>query len=36
MATDGHRRILDIEPENIHQRTPLILGSQMEVEAFGG
>ena len=35
MATDGYRRILDIEPENIHQRTPLILGSQMEVEAFG-
>jgi fructose-1,6-bisphosphatase I len=35
MATDGHRRILDIEPENIHQRTPLILGSQAEVEAFG-
>ena len=36
MAIDGHRRILDIEPENIHQRTPLILGSQVEVEAFGG
>lgn len=35
MATDGYRRILDIEPENIHQRTPLILGSQVEVEAFG-
>jgi len=35
MATDGHRRILDIQPENIHQRTPLILGSQTEVEAFG-
>ena len=35
MATDGQRRILDIEPENIHQRTPLILGSQTEVEAFG-
>jgi fructose-1,6-bisphosphatase I len=34
MATDGQRRILDIEPENIHQRTPLILGSQVEVKAF--
>jgi fructose-1,6-bisphosphatase I len=34
MAIDGCRRILDIEPENIHQRTPLILGSQTEVEAF--
>jgi fructose-1,6-bisphosphatase I len=35
MATDGHCRILGIEPDNIHQRTPLILGSQVEVEAFG-
>ncbi len=34
MAVDGQRRILDIEPENIHQRTPLVLGSQVEVEAF--
>ena len=35
MATDGKNNILDIEPENIHQRTPLILGSKVEVEAFG-
>lgn len=34
MAIDGNRRILEIQPENIHQRTPLILGSQVEVEAF--
>ena len=35
LAIDGQSRILEIEPENIHQRTPLILGSQVEVEAFG-
>ena len=34
MAIDGKRRILDIQPEKIHQRTPLILGSRVEVEAF--
>ncbi len=32
IATDGHRRILDIEPRAIHQRTPLIIGSRNEVE----
>jgi fructose-1,6-bisphosphatase I len=26
-ATDGRRRILDIEPEALHQRTPLYIGS---------
>lgn len=31
-ATDGHRRILDIQPENLHQRTPLILGSKEDVD----
>src|SRR5436305_8892992 len=34
MAIDGKQRILDIKPSDIHQRTPLILGSQVEVEAF--
>nr|BCX01859.1 MAG: fructose-1,6-bisphosphatase class 1 2 [Bacteroidota bacterium] len=36
-ATDGRRRILDIEPESLHERTPLILGSEadvLEVERF--
>jgi fructose-1,6-bisphosphatase I len=33
-ATDGYRRILDIQPDSIHQRTPLILGSTAETEAF--
>jgi len=27
-ATDGSRRILEINPENIHQRVPTILGSE--------
>ena len=31
-ATNGHKRILDIEPEEIHQRVPVILGSRNEVE----
>lgn len=30
-ATDGHRRILDIEPTSVHQRTPLLLGSTDDV-----
>lgn len=34
LATDGQRRILDIEPESIHQRTPLVIGSRQELEAF--
>lgn len=34
LATDGERRILDIVPHEIHQRTPLILGSRVEVEDF--
>ena len=28
------RRILDIEPQEIHQRTPLIIGSRKNVEAY--
>lgn len=31
-ATDGHRRILDIKPETIHERVPLFAGSQKMVE----
>ena len=26
-ATDGQRRILDVQPESLHQRTPLYIGS---------
>jgi fructose-1,6-bisphosphatase I len=32
MATDGRRRILDIVPNNLHQRTPLYVGSRFEME----
>ncbi|WP_431478713.1 class 1 fructose-bisphosphatase [Massilia eburnea] len=31
MATDGKRRILDIQPEKLHQRVPVFLGSRDEV-----
>ncbi len=34
LALDGHRRVLDIEPKSIHQRTPLIMGSPCEMEYF--
>ncbi len=30
-ATDGVRRILDIMPEKLHQRTPLVIGSREDV-----
>ncbi len=33
-ATDGRGRILDIQPESIHQRTPLVVGGQFEMRAF--
>ncbi len=32
MATDGQERIMDIVPESLHQRTPLVVGSRYEVE----
>jgi fructose-1,6-bisphosphatase I len=31
-ASDGHRRILDIVPTELHQKTPLILGSALDVK----
>lgn len=31
-ASDGHRRILDIQPESLHQRIPLIIGSKEDVQ----
>ena len=31
-ACDGHQRILDIQPTELHQRTPLFIGSKDEVE----
>ncbi len=35
VATDGRRRILDIQPEGLHQRTPLVVGGAVEMKAFG-
>jgi fructose-1,6-bisphosphatase I len=37
LATDGRQRILDIQPQRLHQRTPLIMGSvedMAELEQF--
>jgi len=31
-ASDGHRRILDIKPESLHQRTPFYVGSKNMVD----
>jgi fructose-1,6-bisphosphatase I len=31
-ASDGYRRIMDIEPTDLHQRTPLVIGSKKDVE----
>lgn len=33
-ATDGEKRILDVQPESLHQRTPLIIGSKLDVEEY--
>ena len=30
-ASDGRNRILDVEPDNLHQRTPLFVGNKEEV-----
>ena len=34
IATDGTRPVLDVQPESIHQRTSLVVGSRVEMEAF--
>jgi fructose-1,6-bisphosphatase I len=34
VAHDGERRILDIQPDSIHQRTPLVVGSRIELADF--
>ncbi len=33
-ATDGERRILEIKPEKIHQRTPFFVGSKLMMEEY--
>jgi fructose-1,6-bisphosphatase I len=34
MASNGKMRVLEIKPENIHQRTPFMVGSKREMEAL--
>jgi fructose-1,6-bisphosphatase I len=31
-ASNGTRAILDIQPEDLHQRTPLYIGTRSDVE----
>jgi fructose-1,6-bisphosphatase I len=33
-AIDGEKRILELQPTGLHQRTPLVVGSKLDVEAF--
>jgi fructose-1,6-bisphosphatase I len=35
-ATNGTQRILEIQPESLHQRVPVFLGSKEEVERVSG
>jgi fructose-1,6-bisphosphatase I len=35
IATDGIRRILDIVPESVHQRTALLVGGRAEMDELG-
>ena len=35
-ATTGRSRILDIQPTELHQRVPVIIGSKHEVERVTG
>lgn len=34
MATNGRQRVLAIEPASIHQRTPLVVGGEVEMAEF--
>jgi fructose-1,6-bisphosphatase I len=34
LATTGYERILEIQPKELHQRVPLILGSRKDVETY--
>lgn len=33
-ASDGENRILDLEPTELHQRTPLVIGSEEDVKTY--
>ena len=34
IASDGRRRIMEIEPDSVHQRTPLAVGSPYEMGVY--
>ncbi len=34
MISDGRQRTLDIQPDNLHQRSPVFMGSESEVGNF--
>lgn len=34
MATTGSMNVLDIQPESIHQRCPVVLGSPDDVQEY--
>ena len=36
LSVTGKERILDLQPEDLHQRVPVILGSRAEVERIQG
>jgi fructose-1,6-bisphosphatase len=36
MSSTGRQRIMELIPENIHQRVPVIMGSKNEVERVVG
>jgi fructose-1,6-bisphosphatase I len=31
-ASDGHKRVMELQPTELHERTPLFIGSKREVE----
>ena len=33
LAVDGAQDVLDVQPDSIHQRSPIFLGSRRDVEA---
>jgi fructose-1,6-bisphosphatase I len=33
-ASNGTERLLDVQPTDIHQRTPLIVGGEVEMAEF--
>lgn len=35
LATTGRHRIMEIQPQDLHQRVPVVMGSKNEVEAVG-